>query len=114
MGQADYLELGDFNARCAKCGRKFKASELVKEGVGAGLSNQYVCRHCFRIRQPQDYVRGIPDNMRIPFQQNPPDIILNQCSVAGISSYCDLAVCDCAICDYTPDGALEADPDAVF
>ena len=69
MSEADYLELGDWNAECAKCGGKFKASTMRKEQAGPGLSAMFVCAKCWRPRQPQDYVRGIADNMSVPWTQ---------------------------------------------
>ena len=73
MSDADYLELGDWNADCAKCGGKFKASTMRKESAGPGLSAMFVCQKCWRPRQPQDFVRGISDNMSVPWVQHFPD-----------------------------------------
>jgi len=67
MGQADYLELGTWNAICYNCGRKRKSSELVKTWQGF-----YVCpEHVGITRHPQDFVRGIPDNQAAPWSQPP-------------------------------------------
>ena len=78
MSDADYLELGDWNADCAKCGGKFKASTMRKESAGPGLSAMFVCQKCWRPRQPQDFVRGIADNMTAPWVQQFPDKFLAQ------------------------------------
>lgn len=72
-GQADYLALGDWNANCAVCGRKFKASSMTRQPAGAGTpwaSAMYVCQSCYRPRQPQDFVRGIAEKMAAPWVQN--------------------------------------------
>jgi hypothetical protein len=64
MGHADYLRLGgDYNAICDRCGSKFKFSQLKLEWDGL-----YVCtaNGCFENRQPQDYVKGVRDNMAVP------------------------------------------------
>ena len=63
MGHADYLRNGDWNAICDRCGSKFKFSQLKLEWDGL-----YVCtaNGCFEIRQPQDYVKGVMDNMAVP------------------------------------------------
>lgn len=56
MGKADFLRLGDHNAQCYECGRKFKASELKRHWQG-----YYVCPDHWEPRQPQDFVRGTKD-----------------------------------------------------
>lgn len=105
MPGADFLDLGNWNAHCAKCGFKFKASDLIKEGSGAGLSSQYVCRKCWRPKQPQDLVRGIPDKPAAPWVQRFPEVYNTDfCDIYGISCLADWAVADCSICDYLPSG----------
>lgn len=66
MGRADYLRHGDYNAICDRCGFKFKFSELRKEWDGL-----YVCtaHGCWEPRQPQDYLKGIKDNMSVPISR---------------------------------------------
>lgn len=80
-GHADYLALGDWNAACVVCGRKYKASEMVKlpAGVGPpwGGGAQYVCRRDWRPRQPQDFVRGIPEKMAAPWIQPWEDLFVS-------------------------------------
>lgn len=68
-GKNDYLALGDWNAACAECARKFKASEMIQLPPGVPGGGMYVCRQHWNMRQPQDYVRGIPDKMAAPWQQ---------------------------------------------
>lgn len=90
MGQADYLSLGDWNAVCAQCGTKYKASELQKHWTG-----DWWCYRCWEPRQPQDFVRGIKENPTAPFVQDPADIFIQFCTtVSAISGY---AVAGCAI-----------------
>ena len=64
-GRADYLELGDWNAACSMCGRKRKASTLVRNWQGL-----YRCAEHNEERQPQDFVRGVKDNMSVPWIQD--------------------------------------------
>ena len=66
MGQADFLRKGDYNAICDRCGFKFKFSQLRKEWDGL-----YVCtaHGCWEPRQPQDYLKGIADNMSVPISR---------------------------------------------
>lgn len=66
-GRADYLALGDYNAVCYECGRKFKASELKKH-----WQDYYVCPAHFEARQPQDFVRNVPDVQTPPWAQPMP------------------------------------------
>lgn len=71
-GQADHLQLGDWNAICSVCGRKYKASDMLKQPGGVGTpwgGGTYVCKRDYRPRQPQDFVRGIPDKMAAPWVQ---------------------------------------------
>jgi len=63
-GQADYLVLGDYNAACSMCGRKRKASQLVRNWQGL-----YRCPEHNEPRQPQDFARGIKENMGVPWAQ---------------------------------------------
>lgn len=56
MGRRDYFKLGDHNATCYVCGFKRKASEMKLRWDGV-----YTCREDWEIRQPQDFVRGLPE-----------------------------------------------------
>ena len=63
MGHADYLRNGTYNGICDRCGSKFKFSDLKLEWDGL-----YVCtaNGCWEARQPQDYVKGVRDDMSVP------------------------------------------------
>lgn len=73
-GRADYLELGTWNVACAECGRKRKAHEMRQLPPGVPGGGMYVCfpEH-WNMRQPQDYVRGVPDKMAAPYVQQQVD-----------------------------------------
>ena len=74
-GPADYYAQGDWNARCWTCFKKIKASEALKLSVYDG--NCYVCRSCFELPNPQQFVRGIPDRQNVPWTQpTPPPIFV--------------------------------------
>ena len=60
MGSRDFFKLGDWNAICDVCGFKRKASEMRKRWDG-----RMVCEEDFEYRQPQDFVRGVPDNQAV-------------------------------------------------
>lgn len=62
MGHADYLKKGSWNVICQQCGWKYKAEELRKQWDGL-----MVCGPCFEKRNPQDFVRGVPDAHALPY-----------------------------------------------
>ncbi len=64
MSGESFWEAGGWNVQCFSCGFKYKASEVRRQWQG-----YYVCSHCWTPRQPQDFVRGIPDNPSVPFVQ---------------------------------------------
>jgi len=102
-GHADYYAEGDWNAICAVCGRKGKASEMYKipQGLpGAGMrAHDY--HEAFKHRHPQDFVRGIPDNQAAPWVQPPGvDTFILYCTPNGRTAIAEYAVADCAICDF--------------
>ena len=104
MGKADYLALGDWNARCSMCGAKFKASQLVRNWQG-----MYRCKKCNEPRHPQDYVKAVPDIQTPPWTQplDTPTYIA-VCGPNGRTAISDYAVANCAICDFT-DPAFDPD-----
>lgn len=94
-GPADYLVLGDWNAICFVCGKKFKASELKKHWKG-----YWVCPRDWEPRHPQDFVRAVPDVVTPPWvQPEPADVILVQCTILGRNALPDYAIADCAVAD---------------
>lgn len=63
---ADNFVLGDYNAICAECGRKKKASTLKKNWKG-----YYVCPEHWEPRHPQDFARAAPPETPVPWSQPP-------------------------------------------
>lgn len=95
-GRSDYLALGDYNAVCWRCAKKFKASELRRAWQG-----YYVCRTCWEPRHPQDFVRAPGAEQPPPWTQvDPAPIFIGICSPNGRTSIVDYAEVDCAIVDY--------------
>ena len=77
MGSQDYFKPGSWNFWCQECGKKLKSGEGKKRWDGL-----WVGPECFEIRNPQDYVRGIPDNQGIPWSTgDPPWIYIGDVSV---------------------------------
>lgn len=93
-GRADFYKSGDWNVSCSMCGRKRKASEMVQNWQGL-----WRCPEHNEQRQPQDFVRAIPDVQSVPFAQPPSDIDIFFCSFNGLSAIPDLALPDCSIPD---------------
>lgn len=91
-GRADYLELGDYNAACSMCGRKRKASQMVRNWQGL-----YRCPEHNEPRQPQDFVRSTKDVMTVPWAQPQEDIFVYTCSLETSSSVPGLAGPGCMI-----------------
>lgn len=78
-GRADHLALGDWNAVCYECGRKRKASTLKKHWQG-----YMVCPEHWEARQPQDFVRGVPDTEAPAWTQPmPADVFVS----SGVPDY---------------------------
>ena len=75
MGHADYYKSGTYNGLCDRCGSKFKFSDLKLEWDGL-----YVCtaNGCWEARQPQDYVKGVRDDMAVPVSRpDQPSVFLD-------------------------------------
>jgi hypothetical protein len=91
-GPADYLDEGDWNARCSMCGAKGKASKMVQNWQG-------LWRHprCNEPRQPQDFVRGVQDIQTPPWAQTDRDINEIVCTLNGTSAIPGWAVPGCSI-----------------
>lgn len=93
-GARDYFSPGDWNVACSMCGRKRKASEMVRNWQG-----MWRCPEHNEVRQPQDFVRAPHDNSSVPFSQPESDIDILVCSLNGSSSIPNGALPDCAIPD---------------
>lgn len=64
MGDSDYYADGDWNFFCDLCGKKAKASTGVKTWDG-----HWVCRSHKEIRNPQDFIRGVRENLSVPWER---------------------------------------------
>lgn len=91
---------GDWNAICDVCGSKFKASELIQRWDGL-----MVCQKDWEMRHPQELVRPIPDQQKLPWTRpESTDQFINvtfantgTCSPTGVLCQADYASADCAI-----------------
>lgn len=91
-GRSDYLKLGDWNVACSMCGRKRKASEMVRNWQG-----MWRCPEHNEPRHPQDFVRGVPDRQDVPFSQPETDLNIQICTLDGISAVPGLGIPGCMI-----------------
>ena len=51
-------KIGDYWVECQRCGKAVRQHNIRKEWSG-----DIVCRECWEIRHPQDFVRGIRDTI---------------------------------------------------
>jgi hypothetical protein len=61
MGAKDYYSHGNYNVICDLCGQKHKSTEVRMQ-----WNNLLACNTCFEPRNPQDFVKGIRDDQRVP------------------------------------------------
>jgi hypothetical protein len=91
-GRADYLLLGDWNAACSMCGRKRKASELVKNWQGL-----FRCPEHNEPRQPQDFARGVKEVITPPWAQIEEDTFISFCTLQARMAIPAYAIPGCTI-----------------
>lgn len=100
-GGRDFLELGTYNLFCAYCGRKRKANELVMDDEFA--RKLYVCPKHRDLRQPQEFARGVKEDLNVPFTQPPlTNFVTNICTLEGRSALPGLAIPNCMIPSFNP------------
>jgi hypothetical protein len=59
---------GDWLYQCQRCGFTHYASQIKLEWTGLR-----VCSTCWEPRHPQEFVRGVRDDMTVPFANPPAD-----------------------------------------
>lgn len=62
MSYKPSFDSGNWKCICDVCGRIFKATEILQR-----WDNLKVCSQDWEMRQPQDFVKGIPDLQAPPF-----------------------------------------------
>lgn len=96
QGKSDFLELGDWNAVCYRCGFPRKAGTMMRQWQG-----YWVCPEHWEARQPQDFARGVPDVQKPPWTQPmPANTFVAMCTPNGISAIPDQAIPDCVMPDF--------------
>jgi len=90
----NWLKLGDWNAICDSCGRKFKASTMRKRWDGF-----FVCTEDFEIKHPQLSLKVHGDKQTVPIPRPEPiaDTFISPfCDIWNSSPMADFGVADCA------------------
>ena len=87
---------GDWDAICDSCGRKFKASKLKQRWDGLMVDSL-----CWEPRQPQDFVRGVPDPQLVPWvRDEATDTYDLVCTLVTQQASADYGTADCAQADF--------------
>lgn len=58
----NWLDKNSWNALCDSCGRKFKASSLLRRWDGL-----MVCKEDYEVRHPQDFLRVQKEKIAVPW-----------------------------------------------
>lgn len=84
MGRADFYKKGQWDVICDICGMKYHSGDLKQRWDGL-----MCCRQDWNIRQPQDFVRGIPDPQAVPWSRpdTPPSFVFNPVTFAITDFY---------------------------
>lgn len=108
-GPYDDLDLGNWNAICAECGRKGKALQMRKLPPGIPGAGLYVHPEHWIARNPQDFVRGVADKMAPPWVQPPSeDDFVDFCTPQGVSAVPGEAQPGCAYAGYLSSSYIDA------
>jgi len=88
----NWLKLGDYNAICDSCGRKFKASTMRKRWDGL-----FVCKEDYEIKHPQLSLKVRGDKQQVPIPRpESTDQFLEFCDIWTSSPMADFGTADCA------------------
>lgn len=96
-GEADFWADGQWNFTCQLCGRKQKSGRAMRT-----WNNLYVCKHHKEVRNPQDFIRGVKEQMSVPWTrpQGPDQFVPPVCSLQGTNAIPHYAIPGCAIPAY--------------
>ncbi len=96
----NWLHLGDWNAICDSCGRKYKASTMLKRWDGL-----FVCKEDYELRHPQDFLRVFGDKQTVPIARPDPvqDTFLQtySCTVQGMQGIAGVGIAGCMRANFT-------------
>jgi hypothetical protein len=85
---------GDWNIHCDVCSKKIKASEAKHRWDGF-----IVCADDYEERHPLDFVRTVPDNIRVPFIRKQADdqFLVSSCTIWTSSGYVGFGSVGCMV-----------------
>ena len=91
----NWLDKSSWNAICDSCGRKFKASSLLRRWDGL-----MVCKEDYEVRHPQDFLRVQREKIAVPWIRPYPaqDTFLpGICTVEGLTAIPGYMMAGCSI-----------------
>lgn len=90
----NWLKLGDWNVVCDSCGRKFKASTMLKRWDGL-----FVCKEDYEVKHPQLSLRvhGDKQTVPIPRPEAIQDVFVNYCNIVNSQGKAGVALSGCAV-----------------
>jgi len=98
----NWLKLGDYNAICDSCGRKFKASTMMKRWDGV-----FVCKEDWEIKHPQLSLRVQGDKQWVPIPRPEAiDTFINACNIINSQGKAGISIAGCAVAGKTAIGNL--------
>ena len=100
----NWLRLGDYNAICDSCGRKFKASTMKKRWDGL-----FVCEHDYEIKHPQLSLRVHGDKQTVPIPRPDQivDTFVNVCNIINSQGISGIGISGCMVSGKTAPGSLK-------
>lgn len=93
-GRADFLIVGDWNVVCSMCGNKRKA---LNDGMVKNWQGMWRCPEHNESRQPQDFVRSVPDVQTPVWNQPPSETFVYVCDLNSISAIPGYALPGCML-----------------
>jgi hypothetical protein len=97
----NHLQLGNWNALCDSCGRKFKASQLQRRWDGL-----MVCAEDYEVRHSMDFLRVQKEKITVEFSRPYPTtdtFVGYSCSIRESNGKADVGAADCARVEWTMD-----------
>lgn len=64
IGRSDYLSKDSYNCICDRCGFKVKSKHMKMQWNGLFCCDASI-NNCWESRNPQDFVRGLPDQQSV-------------------------------------------------
>jgi len=99
----NYLDSGNWNALCDSCGRKFKASQLLRRWDGL-----MVCKADYEVRHPQDFLRVQKEKIAVPWVRPYPqyDTFINACNIINSQGIAGIGIAGCMVAGKIATGQL--------